>query len=416
MILALLNDSRPLFYQQSIQVPADTSNGSQFGGSSSLDGDGVWLAVGAPFGQTAGATTGRAYVQKRTGSSWSMPISLTPPVASTDVQYGFSVAISKDGLTCVVGTPRRSFPLESKLNAGSAYVFTRTGDTWSLQTDLTASDRETGDQFGWSVALSDDGNTCAIGAYADDVTAGPVDAGGIYVFTRSAGVWTQATKQTAASPEANANLGYSIALSGDGTTVATGAWQQDNSATDAGAVHVFTRTGADWTVVDSQVLLPSDPEVSDKFGVSVSLTTDGNLCLVGAAADDTLPYVNSGSAYVFSRSGLTWTQQAKLASGTPASNESFGTAVSMSSDGRICAVGAPGAMVNSIANAGAFYVFTRVGTVWTQVSRQTASDRAANNMFGTSVTLSANGRLAASGAVNGNTTAGNAGKVYTFLW
>ena len=245
--------------------------------------------------------------------------------------------------------------------AGSAFVFTRSGTQWSLQARLTADDGAASDQFGVSVAVS--GNTIVVGSWEDD--DGGDSSGSAYVFVRSGTTWTQQKKLTATDAQAGDLFGVSVDISGE--TVAVGAKGEDTASSDGGAVYVFIRSGTAW----SQQKKLTDIDAAD-LGTSVGLDVD---TLIAGA-----PTGGFGSAYVFTRSGTTWTKRQKLTAGDN-SFDAFGKSVDVS--GNTAVVG--GSKYNSV--AGAAYVFTRSGTTWTQEQRLTASDATAGDEFGASVAI-----------------------------
>jgi uncharacterized repeat protein (TIGR01451 family) len=186
------------------------------------------------------------------------------------------VALSGDGNTALVGSPGNNS------SQGAAYVFTRSGTTWSQQPELTASDGAASDLFGNSVALSGDGNTALVGAPLHDSFQGAA-----YVFTRSGTTWSQQQELTASNGAADDQFGHSVALSGDGNTALVGAPIHDSYQ---GAAYVFTRSGTMWS--QQQELTASD---SFQFGDSVALSGDGNTALVGSYGNNSA----QGAAYVF---------------------------------------------------------------------------------------------------------------------
>ena len=225
-------------------------------------------------------------------------------------------------------------------------------------------------------------------------------------------------------------FGRNISLSGDGNTLAVGALKEEsnatgiggdddnNLATDSGAVYVFSRSGTTWT--QQAYVKASNTQASDGFGISVSLSSDGNTLAVGADSEDSNSTVinvlgtddgaadQSGAAYVFSRSGNTWTEQAYVKASNTGENDYFGRNISLSGDGNTLAVGANfedsnatsiGGDDNNLAtDSGAAYVFSRSGTTWTQQAYVKASNTGENDYFGTNVSLNSDGNTLAVGA------------------
>jgi len=335
----------------------------EFGHSVSLSGDTV--LIGAPANSDNGAWTGSAYVFIRTGTTWTQQQKLLPSDSALDDTFGLCVSLSGD--TALIGSGWDDN--ENGVDAGSAYVFTRTGTTWTQQAKLLALDGAAGDLFGASVALS--GDTALIGALMDDDNG--VDAGSAYVFTRTGTTWTQQAKLLASDGAAGDQFSYyTCSLSGD-TALISAPFDDDNGV-DSGSVYVFTRTGTTWT--QQAKLLTSDGAAGDVFGISFSL--DGDAAIIGASYDDDNG-TNSGSAYVFTRTGTTWTQQAKLLALDGAAGNYFGGFVSLFGDTAL--IGAWGDDDNG-SDSGSAYVFTRTGTTWSQQQKLTVSDGATGDHFG----------------------------------
>ncbi|MBK8466240.1 MAG: hypothetical protein IPL32_10455 [Chloracidobacterium sp.] len=407
-----------------------SQSGDGFGYAVAISGDTV--VVGAPYedsdtlgvnstpNDTGGSNydSGAAYVFTRSGGVWTQQAYLKPaaPVGISQLidLFGYSVAIEGD--TIVVGAPYEdssttgvnSTPNESGSVAGAAYVFTRSSGVWTQQAYLkpaSVGTTQVGDQFGVSVAVA--GDTVVVAAPLEDSSTTGVNStpnesssnsGAAYVFTRSAGVWTQQAYLKPAAvgtSQANDQFGNSVSVSGD--TVVVGADGEDSSTTGvnsianetsggSGAVYVFTRSAGVWT--QQAYLKPAavgTTQAGDQFGRSVAVL--GDTVVVGAFGEDSdTTGVNStpnesaaqaGAAYVFSRSSGVWTQQSYLkpaAVGATQAGDYFGYSVGISDDTLV--VGAPQedsstTGVNSPANeissnAGAAYVFTRSAGVWTQ--------------------------------------------------
>jgi hypothetical protein len=223
-------------------------------------------------------------------------------------------------------------------------------------------------------------------------------AGAAYVFTRSGGTWDTGAL-LGIGGAASARFGASVALASDGATAVVGAAGIYSSSSNAGSAYVFTRSGATWS---TGTFLGSGSFTGDRFGAAVAMASDGATAVVGAYGANS----NAGAAYVFTRSGATWSTGALLGSGS-AAGVFFGAAVAVSSDGATAVVGAYGA--NS--NAGAAYVFTRSGTTWS-TGALLGSGGAANYQLGYAVAMDGTG---ASAVVGANLAYANAGAAYAFL-
>jgi hypothetical protein len=308
-------------------------------------------------------------------------------------QFGLTVNISNDGLTAIA----TSFGDDSY--TGSAYVFVKSGNTWIQQAKLVSNDRASGDQFGWSCSLSADGNIAMIGAHAKSSSRGAV-----YVFTRTGTSWTQTAKLTASDAVSNDQFGYSVYLSADASSAIIGA---RGFSSNRGAVYVFTRSGTTWT--QQTKITASDGASNDYFGQSMFLLSDGNTAFIGARGDDS----GRGSVYVFTRSGNSWAQQTKLVSSDRAVEDYFGSVISVSKDGSILLIGAYYDDDRG-SNSGSVYYFTRSGNTWIQQSKLNASDGAAVDVFGCSISMSDDGTVALIGAQGDDDRGTDSGSIYVF--
>lgn len=261
---------------------------------------------------------------------------------------------------------------------------------------LLASDAAENDRFSISVAVS--GDTAVVGAFNDD-HAGGADAGSAYIFVRNAGVWSQQAKLTASDASSGDFFGRSVAISGDTVVIGT---------VYAESAYVFVRSGGVWT--QQAKLIASDPAGGDNFGVRVAIS--GDTAVIGSYHDDHAAGIDAGSAYVFVRAGIIWTQQAKLIASDAEASDWFGETVALSGDTAVI-----GTLLDDNAggsNAGSAYVFVRAGTAWAQQAKLTAVDAAANDWFGNSVDVS--GNTVVVGAIYDDNPGGiDAGSAYVFV-
>jgi HJR/Mrr/RecB family endonuclease len=467
---------------------SNTDAADNFGSSVALSADGSTLAVGAQQEQSHAmgingnqndntGSSGAVYIFTRTGAGWSQQAYVKASNTGSGDFFGSSVALSADGSTLAVGAHReRSIASgidgnqadDSAVFAGAAYVFTRTAGNWSQQAYVKASNARASSAFGYHLQLAADGNTLAIGAPQESSNATGVNgnqtdtsmtfAGAVYVFTRSGTVWSQQAYLKASNTQADSEFGGAVALSADGTTLAVGASTEDSNATGingnqadtslnaAGAVYVFTRTGATWT--QQAYVKASNTRASALFGVNLALSADGstlavdswaessNATGIGGSQADT-GTTNAGAVYVFTRAAGAWSQQAYVKASNTRANAEFSRGLALSSDGNKLAVGsryetsgATGINGNqadtSAANAGAVYLFTRTGAAWSQQAYIKASNTGAGDTFGSRLALSADGTtlaVAAAGegsqasGIDGNqadNSASNAGAVYLY--
>jgi hypothetical protein len=355
-------------------VADDGDTNEFFGSSVAIAGD--IAVVGAQGDDENGDESGAAYVFTRSDAGWSQEAKLTANDAEAGDQFGGSIALF--GETILVGARRDD---DNGDESGAAYLFTRYGSDWIQQAKLTAADGEAGAEFGRSVALSDD--TAIIGAARDDEKG--EDSGSVYVFTRSGTNWSQLAKLTAADGAKGDVFGISVALDGD--TALIGADLDDDKGENSGSAYVYTRSKGTWS--QQAKLTAADAGNVDIFGVRVAIS--GDTALIAARRDDDdVNGADSGSAYVFIRSGTSWTQQAKLTANDAEAGDLFGYNVALYEDTGIVTA----AMDDDKGlNSGAAYVFTRSGSDWSQQTKLTAADGAADDVFGWSVSLSGNTAL-----------------------
>jgi hypothetical protein len=491
------------------------------GNSVALSGDADTMAIGAPFesGGAAGVNgnqsdnsmyaSGAVYVYVRQGGSWAQQAYVKASNPGQNDHFGSSVALSRDGSTMAVAAHWEASAAtgingnqndNSMPEAGAVYVFTRTGTTWTQQAYIKASNTGKpgqgdvpgdGDQFGFSLALSGDGNTLAVGAISEDSAAQQINgnqnddsaqsAGAVYVYTRTGSTWAQQAYVKSSNAEAGDALGFSVALSFDGNTLAAAAFDEDgsgrginpphdNRSLNSGALYVFTRQSGGWS--QQAYIKASRGETSDGFGFATAISEDGNTIAVGAGdeacltpgidppgcADDAPPLRGAniwvGAAYVFVRNGTTWTEQSFIKAPNARPYNSFGVRLALSGDGNTLAVSAylednagrgvrppmvQQFLIQDILNAwrehrneaeesGAVYLFTRSGSKWTAGAYIKGANTDAGDEFGSAVAVSRDGRMMVVGAhnedsaargVNGNqadNSAADSGAAYVFVY
>jgi hypothetical protein len=475
------------------------------GDSVAFSRDGNTMVVGAPYESGGGRgvngnqgdnslyAAGAVYVYTRSGGDWTPQAYLKASNPGMSDHFGSSVALSADGNTLAVAAYFESSAAtgvngnqadDSMPQAGAVYIFTRTGTTWAQQAYLKASNTGKagegdnfgdGDQFGYSVAISGDGNTVAAGAVTEDSNARGINgnqaddsvqsSGALYVFARTGTTWAQQAYIKSSNSEAGDLFGFATALSFDGNTLVSSGFderggartingnQNDNSANGSGALYVFTRRGTAWT--QHAYIKGSRTEATDQLGYSVSISDDGNTIASGAGDEDCLtPGINPpgcdndspprgaaniwvGAAYVFVRNGTTWSEQAFIKANNARPYNSFGVKLALSRDGNTLAVASyledhagtgvhaplpePFLIVDHLdpwrekkgeaLESGAVYFYTRTGTTWTQQAYVKGSNTAAGHEFGSALALSGDGKTMAVGAHN---ESDGAGAVYMF--
>lgn len=472
MILTIQLQADPISHQAYLKA-SNAGYFDTFGSVVAISGNTV--VVGAPTEDSAAdvvngnqaddsaENAGAAYVFIRNGDAWTQQAYLKPFNTDANDRFGSSVAISGDII--VVGAPQEASNAigvggggadNSAQYAGAAYVFVRSGTTWTQQAYLKASNTQSNDLFGSAVAVS--GETVAVGAFGEQSSATGINgeqsdnsltaAGAVYLFKRSGGLWAQEAYVKASNTGENDEFGWSVALSGETLLVgarmefsaATGVNgdQSDNSANQAGAAYVFVRNDSTWT--QQAYMKAHNTTHYDWFGQSVALF--GDTAVIGAnqeqgsgtgvnPEDDDLLDL-AGAAYVFVRQGTSWTQQAYLKASNTDTVEEFGGAVAISGDVAVvgaswedsASTGANGDETDNGANrSGAAYVFLRTGEDWVQQAYLKASNTdsmdhfaAAVGVHGDTVVVGAPNEASAATGINGDqgNTSAAVGAVYAF--
>ena len=324
--------------------------------------------------------------------------------------------------------------------AGAVYVFARNGGNWSQQAYVKSSNTGgpvVGYQFGYSVSLSSDGSTLAVGQTSDPSNATGIngdqkntsapDSGAVFVLGRDGDAWTQqAYVKPWNTTQRGVLFGYSVGLSRDGDTMGVGTYDEDRGR---GAVYVFTRKNRNWA--QQMRLTASNAEPGDSLGCSLAISDDGNTIVAGAFDEDAiLPGIpppdagandagddtSSGAAYVFVRKDGKWSQQAYVKAFNTRENDQFGWALAISRDGNTIAIGSHledsgakginGDMKDTTAeDSGAVYVYTRSGDTWSPAAYVKASNTKPAAEFGIAVALNADGKALAVGATKENSAA-----------
>jgi hypothetical protein len=309
------------------------------GCSVSLSADGNTAIVGGRGDNTVGGAAGAAWVWTRSGEVWTQQgAKLVGSGASADAQQGSSVSLSADGNTAIVAG------WNDNGGAGAAWVWTRNGGVWTQQGNKLVGSGAVGiANQAASVSLSADGNTAIVGGPGDNSVAGAA-----WVWTRTAGVWTQQGAKLFGSGAVGSNQGESVSLSADGNTAIVGG---DNMY--VGAAWVWTRTAGVWTQQGTKLV--GSGAVGNARQGTVSLSADGNTAIVGAWFDNG----QTGAAWVWTRNGGVWTQQGnKLVGSGAVGNAQQGYSVSLSGDGNTAIVGGFG----DNSNTGAAWVFAAPGS------------------------------------------------------
>jgi len=476
------------------------NGGTLEGHGLALSGDGMTMAVGAPYESSAAKgvngdqndtslyASGAVYVFTQKNGAWTQQAYIKASNPGQSYRFGHHISLSQDGNTMAVSSHFEASDAKgingnqndkSIPQAGAVYVFTRAGATWTQQAYIKASNTgekgtpdkpDEGDQFGFSIALSADGNTLVAGAISEDSKATGINgdendnsqqsSGAAYVFVRNGTTWTQQAYVKPSNTFAAMLFGYSLGLSADGNTMAVAAYDERGSAREingvqdrnrpgAGAIYVFARTGTTWTQTD--YLKAHNAENGDSLGYDMAISQDGNTIAGGAGDEDCFASginppgcdndyktdTSTGAAYIFVRKNGKWSEQAFIKASHPGKEDWFGSRLNLSGDGNTLAVGAQLENGNSkgingneldvsAEDSGALYLFTRTGDTWVQKAYMKGTNTEAYDEFGSSMAMSKDGKILAVGArgessaakgVNGNqndNSALGAGAVYVF--
>lgn len=373
--------------QEAKLTPSAGGSNDEYGYEVDLTADGNRAIVGQN-------KEGYVYVYSRSGSTWSEEAKLQGSDTLSGDAFGLGCAIDSDGDTVAVGAP---YDDDNGNSSGAVYIFTRSGTTWTQQAKLTGSGTTTNSYMGYSCSLSDDGNTMATGCLFD--TGNTSNSGSIRIFTRSGSTWTEQQKVYISGPSSYGGYGRSCALSGDGNLLVGGS--------GTGHVGIHSRSGSTWSV--DQVI--SEPSSGIQFGMSCDMATDKSTIIVGAPRAGSTTW--QGYGYIYTESGGTWSLEATLSASNAQAYDRLGQGgAALSSDGNVAVIGSPYADNSGGTSVGTAYVYTRSGTTWTEQQLILASDGAAGDGFSWYLDLSqdATTLLATSWLKNGNT-----GAAYIFV-
>ena len=376
--------------QQGEKLVGTLSSGAQQGMAVSVSADGNTAIVGGPGDNTG---QGAAWIYTRIGPTWTQQGPKLVGTGNDGAAFqGIAVSLSADGNTAMVGG------YNDNNYQGAAWVFTRNGSTWAQQGNKLVGTGNTGAASqGRSVSLSADGNTAIVGGAGDNSNQGAA-----WVFTRAGNIWTQqGNKLVGTGSTGLAQQGFSVSLSADGNTAILGGPEIFGQ----GAVWIFTRNGINWTQQGNK-LVGSGGSVSGDQGYSVSLSADGNTAIVGDPADNNF----KGAVWLYTRSGITWTQQGPKLVGSGNTNAAqLGKSVSISADGNTAIVGGLG----DNDSKGAVWVYNRSGSNWVQQElKLVGTDNIGNSNQGYSASLSADGKTA---IIGGHYDANDNGAAWVFI-
>jgi len=385
----IFSRSGTTWVQEAYIKASNTGSNDRFGSRLSISSDGSRLAVSAS-GEDSNATgingdqtnnlaasSGAVYVFSRSGTTWVQEAYIK--ASNTEASDFFrSLSISSDGSRLAVGASGEDSNATGingdqtnnlASGSGAVYIFSRSGTTWIQEAYIKASNTEAGDVFG-SPSISSDGSRLAVGALSEDSNATGINgdetnntasfSGAVYVFSRSGTTWVQEAYIKASNTETGDRFSR-VSISSDGSRLAVGASfegsnatgingdQTNNLAAQSGAVYVFSRSGTTW--VQEAYIKASNTDLGDRFGNSVSISSDGTKLVVDALPEDSVfrginanqndnTASNSGAVYVFGFSGGLWSQSTYIKSSNSETGDFFSNSVSLSGNGLFLSAGA----------------------------------------------------------------------------
>lgn len=401
---------------------------------SSTGEDGRSAGINGDQNNNDGEKSGAVYVFVREGAHWVQEAYIKASNPDPMDRFGVGLDLSDDGNTLAVGAWYEEGGSRgvngnqldnSEYRSGAAYVFVRDQGVWSQEAYIKASNGEGGDGFGYSVALSGDGDILAVGGVYEDSSASTINGnsglndlaynGAVYVFIRESQFWNQTAYIKPSVALGSQQFGFSLSFSTDGDTLAVGA---PGGVNTEASVYIFVSSGNSWA--EQARLRASHSGERDEFGVAVSLAGDGNTLAVGAYyensdakginGDQTNDRASeSGAAYIFERVGTDWNQETYIKASNSNAWDRFGVDVALSKEGDRLVVGSFGEdgigkglsgdpSDDSLGGSGAAYLFTRIAGSWTESRYMKAGNSDSGDQFGTGVAISGDGQTIAVGA------------------
>jgi FG-GAP repeat len=335
-------------FDHKVTSPGATNTGA-FGSAGAMGADGVRCIIGA---HNEGNAQGNAYIFVRSGNTWTAEATLSDPLTAASDFFGGSVAISSDGSRCAVGG--QNMNNGATADTGGALVFKRTGTSWAIEQRIFGSDVATGDGFGATgIVMSADGTRLMVPSIYATVS-GQAQAGAVYSFTFNGSTWVQEQKITSSSVQANARFGWSITFGGGTYAAISSPYQTVNGLTQAGRVEIYNRSGSVWSL-ETTISSPT-PEATATFGLPVSMSSDGLLLLIGSGGASQNG-IAGGAAFLYSKSSGSWILYGKARSSDMAAGDNFGGTLWLAKNGLSAAIGSTGSDVGGVSNVGAAYMF-----------------------------------------------------------
>ena len=366
--------------------------GEQLGDSVSLSSDGTIALIGVPGeAKSIYDDVGAAYIYKLTDSEWVMIKKITPSDYNDYCLFGETVSLSSDGKVALIGAQHSD---HKGNDFGAAFIYS--GDNWSDEKILTASDGKSYDRFGCSVSISANGSIAVIGAFFTNPSTA-------YVY--SGANWGTETKLISPDPSSYDCFGYNVSISSDGSTAIVGSKKDDDKAEDAGAAYVFS--GNNWQTIKK--ITPTDGNKDDDFGYCVDLSADGKTAIIGSPCNDN-DFTDAGAVYIYS--GIDWNTEKKIIPSDAKFEGYFGNDVFLTDDCSIALIGNH-ADSSYTTHGGAVYFYS--GADW-NTEKKVVIRGSREQGAGESLSLSSDGSTAIFGAplLNHSSSAIESGCAYIY--
>ena len=377
-------------------VPTIDIAARRFGRALAASEDGSVVVVGAPDDSGLDVEGGAAHVFRRGAGGYTEEAVLRASVHATLDHFGSHVAISADGARIAVGAPGAGAS-----DTGGVFVFSRVAGVWTEEAALAPMGAQNADEIS-PVALDGAGTTLLIGS-PNDSTSSCAGCGAAFVFARTGSGWSEEAALLSPAPAPFEKMGWSVALSRDGGRAFVGVPREDTFAVDAGALRTFTRSGSTWS--HEALLQHTDALANDLCGLAVATNAAGDRAAMGCPLDDTSLGSNAGTVRMFALSGGTWSADTSVSISDGQDGDQLGFSIALTPDGRRLAAGAPGDDVASTSDAGSVRLFDLVGVRWRAggLARPTT---VAEEAFGRSVAIGLDGVSLLAGGDWADTTAG----------
>lgn len=307
--------------------------------------------------------------QSNETNSFILETTLTITPAQTNAFLSTSLAINYVGNVIIAGAPNYDITVGNTTysNSGAVAVYSGAGNVWTQNQILYGNNISNNDVQGYEIAISGDGQYIAMSSSAG-INPNATSQGSVYVFKDNGSSYVQQTQVFGSNGNTSSTFSSSISLNENGDYMCVGASDEDNVNLNNGAAYIFQRTSNTWT--QQQRIIASDANINIGFGVSNDIDPSGNYVIVGATGYDGAN-TNSGAAYIFGRTGNTWTQLQKLEPSAPViDNQFFGHKVKISNNGNVVAVAGPTDAVDGPPNGGgSVWIYSKSGNTWSEIQR-----------------------------------------------